>query len=147
MPRSHKRRRQRLLPLRKLKASCRQDIRMIEQDHPASVSKSEEDRLSAMLTELANPYLGVLPDAIIPAQRGDLRLVLIRMWLDGKVTTSKELLEEAVKLSARPGSLPCHRHSKIGFDPSPISYGEALQAFDALRDLRRGTADRRALTG
>jgi hypothetical protein len=129
MARSHRRRRLREAPLRKLRAAIRKEIQMVARNAGVVVSKADEDRLSGELTRLADPYLVAGRDALIPAQRGDLRLKLVASWVRGATPTVRARLEMAAQFAALPDSQPESGRYPLGYNPAPVSYGEALRAF------------------
>ena len=97
------------------------------------VNKADEDRLSGELTRLADPYLITGRDALIPAQRGDLRLKLIASWVKGATPTVRARLEMATQFAALPDSQAESGRYPLGYNPAAVSYGEALHAFRSQR--------------
>jgi hypothetical protein len=76
-------------------------------------------------------------DAVIPAERADLRAELIDAWLDGKLSGPEDRLRAALAMSATPGSHPGPMRSGIGRDPAPVTEGQLIVAFRAQYARRR----------
>ena len=110
---------------------------MVARNAGVIVSKADEDRLSGELTRLSDPYLFPGRDALIPVQRGDLRLKLVASWVRGATPTARARLEMAVQFAALPDSQPESGRYPLGYNPSPVSYGEALRAFRSQRGRTR----------